>query len=219
MKILALEFSSALRSVAVGETRTNGVELLATSAEQSARGVTGIVLIDRALREADLAPEAIELIAIGLGPGSYAGIRSAIALGQGWQLARSTRLIGVSSVELLARDARERELFGTVTFVVDAQRRECYRTVYEIDSGGCRQIVPLGIVPAETLHGAPGVVGPEAARLVPGASDLFPDAGVLLRIAAERSEFTPGEQLEPIYLRETTFLKAPPRSRGLGNAR
>ena len=46
--------------------------------------------------------EAIEAIAVGLGPGSYTGIRAAIALAQGWQLAREVKTLGVSSVAAMA---------------------------------------------------------------------------------------------------------------------
>jgi len=38
----------------------------------------------------------------------------------------------------------------------------------------------------------------------------LPTAAMLARLAAERSDFIAGEKLEPIYLRETSFVKAPP---------
>jgi hypothetical protein len=30
------------------------------------------------------------------------------------------------------------------------------------------------------------------------------------QLASQRTDFVPGERLEPIYLRETRFVKAPP---------
>jgi len=33
---------------------------------------------------------------------------------------------------------------------------------------------------------------------------------MLARLAGGRTDFVPGENLEPIYLRETNFVKAPP---------
>ena len=44
-------------------------------------------MIEEALREAGLEREQIEVLAVGLGPGSYTGIRVALSLAQGWQLA------------------------------------------------------------------------------------------------------------------------------------
>jgi len=39
---------------------------------------------------------------------------------------------------------------------------------------------------------------------------LLPDAGILGLLAAERGDFVSGDKLEPIHLRETSFVKAPP---------
>ena len=44
-------------------------------------------LVEDALRQAQLDRAQIECLAIGLGPGSYNGMRLAIAVAQGWQLA------------------------------------------------------------------------------------------------------------------------------------
>jgi hypothetical protein len=54
------------------------------------------------------------------------------------------------------------------------------------------------------------LLGPGAAAWFPSARDLYPDAAILGRLAIDRTDFVPGEKLEPIYLRETTFKKAPP---------
>ena len=73
-------------------------------------------MIESALRQAGLEREEIECIAVGLGPGSYTGIRAAIALAQGWQLARGVKLLGVSSAECLATQAQA-ELFTGVAAI------------------------------------------------------------------------------------------------------
>jgi hypothetical protein len=40
--------------------------------------------------------------------------------------------------------------------------------------------------------------------------DLFPSAGTLALLACKEAHFVPGEQLQPIYLRETKFVRAAP---------
>jgi hypothetical protein len=45
----------------------------------------------------------------------------------------------------------------------------------------------------------------------PGGRIIFPRAAALAELAARRSDFVPGEKLEPVYLRETNFVKSPPR--------
>ena len=62
-------------------------------------------MIEKILGATKIEREQIEMICVGLGPGSYTGIRAAIAMAQGWQLARGTKLLGVSSVASLAEQA------------------------------------------------------------------------------------------------------------------
>jgi tRNA threonylcarbamoyladenosine biosynthesis protein TsaB len=205
MTILALEFSSARRSVALA-TGTGAV-LAEAVEENGARGTGAFALITQALAAAKMSREAVEIVAVGLGPGSYTGIRAAIAVAQGWQLAAGAKLLGVSSVESLAAQAQAEKLFGRVNFVVDAQRGEFYLAQWEITAGGRREVVPLGIVTAAELAARESAgelsVGPERDRR------LFPTATAVAALAAGRDNFLAGDKLEPIYLRTTSFVKTP----------
>jgi tRNA threonylcarbamoyl adenosine modification protein YeaZ len=209
MKMLALEFSSAHRSAAVAEVARGNVQILGTGTAENTRAVTGLELIDSALQRSRFSPKDIDVIAIGLGPGSYVGIRSAIALAQGWQLAREVRLVGVSTVELIAAAAQANGIYGEVTIVIDAQRNEVYAAKYEVSATVLRIIEPLQIR-ARTQIPPGKIVGPEASRLIAGATDLYPTAAFLAGVAADPTEYQRGEELEPIYLRESSFVKAPP---------
>jgi len=184
--------------------------------ETATRSTHAFALIEKALRDAAIEREEIECLAVGLGPGSYTGIRSAIALAQGWQLARPVKLLGISSAECLAAEAQRSGILGTINVVIDAQRNELYLARYEIAPGHFREITPLTIVAAEvtrrTLQLAPDdlVIGPEATRWFDTGKILFPNAATLGRLASDRSNFIPGEKMEPIYLRETNFVRARP---------
>lgn len=170
--------------------------------------------IDEVLREAGLEREQVGCLAVGLGPGSYNGIRSAIAIAQGWGLARETRLRGVSSAEAIAHEAYLAKLDGDVSVVIDAQRGEFYLGRYAIDARGFAERESLRIATMDEVKALARsneiVVGPEADRWFPTARPLWPQAAGLVSLAARRTDFTPGEGLEPIYLREVNFVKAPP---------
>src|SRR5260370_18041218 len=127
MKILALEFSSSQRSVAVVQPG-RAEEVI----EAGSQGPNALGMIAEALRASGLEREQIECLAIGLGPGSYTGIRAAIALAQGWQLALGTRLLGISTVECLATQPREEAYAGKVAIAIDAQRSEFYLASYDL---------------------------------------------------------------------------------------
>jgi tRNA threonylcarbamoyladenosine biosynthesis protein TsaB len=160
------------------------------------------------LSDAKGSREEIEAIAVGIGPGSYTGIRAAIAIAQGWQLAREIKLLGISSAEVLAAQAQADKISGRVNVVIDAQRGEFYLGGWEISELEYREISPLKIVSSSEIEALKLTgeicVGPDAGRI------LFPGAAMLARLTAGCTHFLAGEKLEPIYLRETNFVKAPP---------
>jgi tRNA threonylcarbamoyl adenosine modification protein YeaZ len=209
MKILALEFSSEQRSVAVLSSSD-----ISEVVERGGRNTNAIGMIAEALRNAKVEREQIECLAIGIGPGSYTGIRVAIALAQGWQLARGVKLLGISSAESIAAQAREEGLRGLVQVVIDAQREEFYRATYELTEKSFQEIAPLRIVSmAELREGEQSgevFAGPEVTRWFPDGKVTHSRAATLSKLAATRTDFVSGEKLEPIYLRQTTFVKAPP---------
>ena len=205
MMILAFEFSSEQRSVALSR---EGV-VVAEAVESGGYRVTNAFgLTEKVLAEARAQREEVEAIAVGLGPGSYTGIRAAIALAQGWQLATGVKLLGVGSADCLARQAQAEGVCGRVNVVIDAQRGEFYLAAWDISATERRLVTALKIVPAaevESLRAAGGIcIGPEREH------KLFPRAATVAELAAERRDFVSGEAMEPIYLRETTFVKAPP---------
>ena len=102
----------------------------------------------------------------------------------------------------------------TVHIVIDAQRNEFYVAKYELSANLCREVEVLKLVPAEQVQhlclAGERVLGPEVAARFAGAQDLYPQAPVLGRLAVGRADFVAGEKLEPIYLRQADFKKAPP---------
>src|SRR6266446_1626145 len=107
MNILALEFSSEQRSVAA--LPNNGAPAHA-SILAAPRTLNAFRLIQTALANARLEREQIDCLAVGLGPGSYTGIRAAISIAQAWQLARSVRLLGLGSTGCLALQAQAAQI-------------------------------------------------------------------------------------------------------------
>jgi tRNA threonylcarbamoyl adenosine modification protein YeaZ len=215
MKILALEFSTEQRSVAIANRDSQMVQVLAAAAESGGRSTRAITLIEAALAEAKVQREEIDCIAVGIGPGSYAGIRAAIALAQGWQMAKNLSTVGLSSVECIAHHAWKEKIFGKVNIIVDAQRNEFYLASYDISEATISETEKLHLVPFAEVKkrkdAGETVLGPEASFVA--GRVVFPEARTLAQLAATRTDFVSADKLEPIYLRETTFVKAPPPRR------
>lgn len=250
MNILAIEFSSPQRSIAVvqgggaqvsagpdqqraGELpagisstdagRNSGTMSRISEVVETGRSGNALGMVEAALREANIEREQIECIALGIGPGSYTGIRSAIALAQGWQIAfPAIRLLAIGTAECIAAQARTDGLAGSVTIAIDAQRGEFYLANYDIGPEGIRQTKPLRLaakseVDADQTSGSQ-LIGPEITKWFPEGRLIFPRAAALGQLALHRSDFVSGEKIEPIYLRETTFTKAPPPRSPIGVA-
>ncbi len=215
MKILAVEFSSGLRGVAACEIEPGSglVKRFGLATEVSKRSGRAVQLVEEALRGAGMGREEIDHFAAGLGPGSYTGIRAALALVRGWQLGRPAVVAGISTVEALAAQALAGGYSGRWNVIIDAQRRELYLAGYEFGPEGATLTDSLRIVTEAELRERAGrgerFFGPEAELHVAGAKSMEPSARALAELAARRGRFSEGDDLEPVYLREVQFVKAP----------
>ena len=103
---------------------------------------------------------------------------------------------------------------GRVTLVIDAQRQEFYLASYNLQPGKLRVIEPLRLATAaearEQSKAGGLLLGPEVNRWFPEGRVLIPNAAAVAGLAVGRTDFTAGEELDPIYLRETSFVKAAP---------
>jgi tRNA threonylcarbamoyladenosine biosynthesis protein TsaB len=228
MKILALEFSSMQRSVALVQQGTGLTDSNDQETKQKTIRINEVVetgggghttaMIEAVLREAGIEREEIQALAIGLGPGSYSGIRRAIGAAQGWQLARDEQainLLGISSVDCLVAQARAEGIAGRFNIVIDAQRGEFYLAIYENRAEGSHNVEPLRLATLDELKQreicGELFLGPEAARFQ-NRRIAFPRATALAQLGLQRNDFVSGEMLEPVYLRPTQFVKTqPPR--------
>ncbi len=196
------------------ESGSETPSLLSEVVETGALATRALGMIEEALHQAQLEREQVDCLAIGLGPGSYTGIRAAIAVAQGWQLARGVHLLGLSTAESLAVQAQAEGLCGRVAVVIDAQRGEFYLADYELRPGALRRLEPLRLASKSEVQACLNrgdlLIGPEVTNWFPAGRVLFPRAATVARLALGRTDFVRGEALEPIYLRETHFVKAPP---------
>ena len=200
MKTLALEFSSPVRTVAVLSPAADGGEpaVLGHASDEGGKTVTPLMMVELALEKAGIEREAVECLIVGLGPGSYTGVRSAVALAQGWQLGRPVRILGISSADGLAAAAQSHGWFGRIGVVIDAQRAEFYFSGYEVSQSGWSRTEPLRIASKREIPSLisdyPTMAGPEVTKFFAEGRTLFPDAGDLGRLARGRTDFTPGRK-------------------------
>src|SRR5205823_11651160 len=96
---------------------------------------------------------------------------------------------------------------------IDAQRQEFYVASYEIGGRRYRELERLHLATmaeAERREKTEAMlIGPEVTKWFSRGRLVMPRAATVGRLALTRMEFIEPEKMEPSYLRETTFVKAP----------
>jgi tRNA threonylcarbamoyladenosine biosynthesis protein TsaB len=143
-------------------------------------------LIAGVTTRAGIATTEVDRIVVGVGPGSFTGLRIGIATARGLAQASGAELVGVSSLEALALGAGE----GRVLAAIDARRGELFVGAWE---AGEALLAPVAMAPDGVARWvqeqAQGVltVGDGALRfreqLEPAGAAIPPDADPLHGLA------------------------------------
>ena len=228
MKLLALETATEACSIAL---YLDGEVLERHELAPRRHAEFALPWIEELLARAGLARSQLDAIACGRGPGSFTGVRLAVAMTQGLALALDRPAIGVSTLEALALPAMhaldvEDATHAGVLAAIDARMAEVYLADYRRDATGTwrRQGKEIVIAPGQVslVDGSQRVgVGTgfsaENATLIErlGAclvrvdAHALPHAGDIARLAVSalaRGEGVAPEQLQPAYLRNKVAL-------------
>lgn len=202
MNILVIDRSTDTQSVAVA---SDGKVVGRVFASMDARSAEWPLKIRAFLASQDLAVNDLDQVLVGQGPGSFAGIRAALAFAQGLALGntrKTTQVVGLPSTLALSRD-------GARTAVVGDARRDRYWVVV-YDGVACIKDFTL-VTKDELASSVPdhcAVVTPDGARietLLQGVfghhykGSLVPLAQRLAEIVVAHPELARPEPL-PIYL-------------------
>ena len=193
---LALETSTPQGSVALLERE----RLLFSESFQAGRGHGSRLfeVLDRALAlRPGFAAEGMT-VAVGLGPGSYAGVRIAISAAIGLGIASGAALVGIPSIATLGGEEESFIALG------DARRESFYFAV--VRGGVCAtgpELLPAaGLEEKLSALAALPVYASEALPAAPRAQLRFPCAERLARLALAGRSIVQRDRLEPIYLRD-----------------
>ena len=95
----------------------------------------------------------VDLFAVGLGPGSFSGLRIAISATRSFAMPGGKAVYGVSSGEALARDLAAGGATGTIAVVGDARRNRVWYAIFAATDGEAAMTVPYSLAPLEALPG------------------------------------------------------------------
>ncbi|MCB2108547.1 MAG: tRNA (adenosine(37)-N6)-threonylcarbamoyltransferase complex dimerization subunit type 1 TsaB [Rhodobacteraceae bacterium] len=215
MLILAFDTSAAACHVCLWRDGN----VIADASREMARGQAEalVPMIDETMSAARAKYDDLDRVAVGCGPGSFTGVRVALAAAHGIALAANVPAVGVATTEVYAASARK-NLDGTrrILAVVDSKRGDLFVQLFD-NEGISTQ--PPAVVAPEALAAwcGPGalIVAGDAVKAARDAlagfdtvaSDRGFEIGVLAALAAER-EPDPGGPA-PLYLRPPDITPDP----------
>jgi tRNA threonylcarbamoyladenosine biosynthesis protein TsaB len=163
------------------------------------------------------------VFAVGLGPGSYTGLRVGLTVAKVLAYATSRPLVAFDSLEAIARNAPDDAL--RIAVIGDAQRGDLYTADFARDRPGepLVRLRPTGIEPLAgwaarlppgtlvlgpglQLEGIRGALPLDARALEAGDEANWPDGRRLLQLARDLWEHGRSDDpwfLEPLYLRRS----------------
>jgi tRNA threonylcarbamoyladenosine biosynthesis protein TsaB len=221
MQLLTIDTSTPVEVVAV----VDGDRLMAVSERRAERGHAERLMevVSTALREAGVALEDMDGIAVAVGPGRFSGLRVGLATAKGLTVSTGLPVWPVSTTEALALSAPARD--GLVLSVIDARRGEVYCALFDaargrerlsedaaldpqeaarlaLDAAGGRTVQPVGSGASRYAHELKAILGDDLS--VPERSVDVSDPVVLAALAARAAgegEAPELDGLEPVYLR------------------
>ena len=212
MRILAFDCAGAQCAAAIladGET-------LAERRIASDRGHAQLLmpLLVELMAGAGLGFGDIDRFAVTTGPGSFTGIRVALAAAHGLALGTGKPIIGVTVFDVIAAQATAIAAFPRLLVAIDSRRAEIF--VQRFDGNGTAQSEPAMLAPdavADWIGPGPVMLAGDGASLLapylPAAaiSDLpsLVDPAVLARLAATHAAGAPPA---PFYLRPPDAIPA-----------
>ncbi len=140
MKILAIDTSSKVCSVAIFEDNTPIIEL--HNDDEKTHSVKLMPMIDKAFKTTDLTLDDINLLSCCIGPGSFTGVRIGIATIKAFADVKNIYVVGISSLESLAYNVKDISSTSTlICSMIDAKNDNIYCGLYNFSNNICNELV------------------------------------------------------------------------------
>lgn len=166
--LLAVESSAGPASCALMRVE-EGRETLLCSASVNTRlthSQTLMPMIDDMLNNAGLSPEAVDALAVAVGPGSFTGVRIGVAAVKGLAFPNDLPCVPVSTLEGMARRFEGLPMACDILTAMDARCRQVYAALFSLENGVLTRQTPDEALPLDELRER--LVGRERPALVMG---------------------------------------------------
>lgn len=186
MIILALDTSGPVAGVAL--MRDGALVYEANLNHDKTHSQKLMPMVEQALANADLTLAQVDRIAAGMGPGSFTGVRIAVATARALGHARGIPVCGVDTLTLLALNLPETP--GLILPLLDARRAQVYAAAFTYEQGRLRALLPPKAQALEAvLEAAEGLDASGPVYLM--GDGVAPNRQMLRERLGERARFVP----------------------------
>lgn len=140
--VLAIDTATEELAIGLGFLRDEGVHVAGeTNLDVPRASLTHLVpSVMRLLEDSDLEIAQVDAVVVGRGPGSFTGVRIAVAAAKGIAHGLGAPLFGVGTLDAVAERFASHE--GLVGVVGDAMRREVYPVLFRCRDGVVERLTP-----------------------------------------------------------------------------
>ena len=146
MKLVAFDCSTGALSLGVFDS---GKRLAGESTSSGMHSTTLAPAIEKALQKSGLALKDLDCIALGLGPGSFTGLRVAVVTAKSLAYAAKKNIVGVCSFEAMAQTCSETT--RPIAVIGDGRKGMLYFALYRRTAKGLRAVRKPALVNAKRL--------------------------------------------------------------------
>ncbi|QCI65132.1 tRNA (adenosine(37)-N6)-threonylcarbamoyltransferase complex dimerization subunit type 1 TsaB [Phreatobacter stygius] len=213
MLLLALDTALGASSAAILDTATDRVVARVSEPMDRGHAERLLPMVADLFAGAGLAPRDCRRFVATIGPGSFTGLRVAIAAARGMALAAGGDAVGISTLDALAAPRLAAADPGPVLSVIDARHGHVYAALAGADGGAILApgYWPAAVAAAAAANHAAAIIGPGATVLLaawpegvpqPGLVEPsgFPDIGWVAGLGAKADPRT--APCRPLYLKE-----------------
>jgi len=148
MNILSIDTATAVKTAAILSTEDMRLTEVVNN-DKLNHSETLMPLMAKIMEERGMKPEDLDLLVLSKGPGSYTGLRIGAATMKGLALSRDLKIVGLSSLEVLAENYYG--LKGLIVPMLDARRKDVFAAVYRGNGHGFEEVLPARCIAAEDL--------------------------------------------------------------------
>ncbi len=189
MRVLAVDTATPWETIAILEEYNIHSECVVKA--ETTHSVRLLPALAQMIKECGLSPEDVDVYAVGLGPGSFTGVRIGLASVKGMAIACGRPAIGIPTLDAMAQALSFTSL--TVCPLIDARRNEVFTAIYRPNFDGIlARCTPFLLMTPAGLH-----------SILKDETVVFMGDGVLAsreslqRALGKRAIFAPPEMWHP----------------------